>query len=506
MTRDKSREPNVYRMCRRGKVLTTSMRVLVTGGTGFIGRALVPVLQREGHKVVAFARSPERARSRLGADVEIVGASGGPDTLEAAVEGSNAVINLAGEPILGGRWTPARKKALWDSRSTFTQRLVDAVRASRERPQVLISGSAVGYYGDRGDEPLTERSTAGADFLAKLCQTWEAAALKAEIPGTRVVRLRTGVVLGRDGGALGQMLPPFQLGLGGPVGPGTQFMPWVHLHDLVAIIAAAVTDKRFDGAINGVGPEPVRSADFARTLGRMLKRPAVLPLPAFALRALFGEAAVVLLASQRVEAARLRELGFTFAFPALEPALADVVGGVPIAVGRVSSPIDAHDSDFGRRYLSRRRPRYELRSTTVVKAPVGETFSFFSKAENLGLLTPARMQFALTAPAPPIGENTTIRYAMRVGIVPITWTSRIFGWSPGVRFVDVQEQGPYRAWWHEHAFRSDGSSTVMEDRVCYTPPLGLLGRLANRLFIVPALRRIFRYRADVIRLRFGGLS
>jgi ligand-binding SRPBCC domain-containing protein len=155
-------------------------------------------------------------------------------------------------------------------------------------------------------------------------------------------------------------------------------------------------------------------------------------------------------------------------------------------------------------HLGGRRSNYELRTTTTVNAPVDETFSFFSRAENLGMLTPASMQFSIRGRAPAIGEGATIDYALRIGPLPITWRSRIVSWVPQARFIDVQETGPYRAWWHEHTFRASGSTTVMEDRVCYAPPLGPLGRLANQLFIVPALRRIFQYRAEVIRLRFGG--
>jgi len=479
------------------------MRVLVTGATGFIGRALVPVLRREGHSVVVWVRSEARARGRLGAEVDTVDAGAGTAALTAALEQCDAVVNLAGEPILGGRWTAARRKVLRDSRVGVTDRLVQAIAAGRRRPRVLISGSAVGYYGDRADEVLKENSPPGRDFLAELGQEWEAAARAAETLGLRVVTLRTGVALGRDGGALAQMLPPFRLGLGGPVGSGRQFMPWIHLHDLVKIIAVALVDERVRGPINGVAAAPVRSRDFAKALGRALRRPAVLPVPALALRALFGEAATVLLGSQRVDPAALRGLGFSFAFPTIDLALADVLGGPTVAVDRASEPADPNGSEASRRYLERHRPTYELRTTMTVKAPLDETFAFVSRAENLGMLTPAAMKFSIEGRAPAIGEDATIKYRLHVGPVPIAWRSRIVSWMPGVHFIDLQEKGPYSAWWHEHSFRAQGGATVMEDRVCYAPPLGVLGRLANRLFIVPTLQRIFQYRADVIRLRFG---
>jgi hypothetical protein len=480
------------------------MRVLVTGATGFIGRALVPLLMREGHTVVAWTRSAARARARLGADIEVADGGAGPDTLAATLERCDGVVNLAGEPIMT-RWTERRRRALRESRVELTERLVDAIERARRRPRVLVSGSAVGYYGDRGHDVLTEDVAPGDDFLARLSRGWERAAARAEALGVRVVRLRTGVVLGRDGGALAQMLPPFTLGLGGPIGSGRQWVPWIHLHDLVHVIAAGLVDDRYSGAVNGVAPQPVTSRELARTLGTALGRPALLPLPALVLRAVFGDAATVLLASQRVDPAALHRLEFPFAFPTLERALADIVGGQPVVVRPLGGSIDAHGSQTGRRYLETYRPTYELNATTTVKAPLHETFGFFSRAENLGLLTPAAMGFSIKGPAPVIGEDTAIEYRLRVGPLPISWRSRIVNWRPGGGFVDLQEAGPYRSWWHEHAFRADGASTVMEDRVCYTPPLGLLGRLANRLFIVPTLRRIFRYRADVIRLRFGAL-
>ena len=479
------------------------MRVLILGATGFIGRALVPRLRRDGHTIVAWVRSESRARSLLGAEVELLPASRGPDALVSTLGAVDAVVNLAGEAIFGKRWTPQRRRVLEESRVGVTRDLVQAIAAASPRPRVLVSGSAVGWYGDRGDERLTETSSPGDDFLARLCRDWEAAATAAEASGVRVVLLRTGVVLGRHGGALAQMLTPFKLGVGGPVGNGRQYFPWIHLHDHVSAIAALVADDRYRGPVNAVAPQEATSRTFAAALGRALHRPAILPTPAFALRALFGEAATVLLASQRTEPAVLKAHRFAFAFPDLDAALADIVGGAPVVIGPASPdrPHGGTPAQSG----SGAPPSapYELRTTTVVDAPIGDTFAFFSRAENLGLITPASMRFALAGPTPAIGEGTTLDYRMRVGPATIRWRSRIAVWEPGRRFVDVQEAGPYRLWWHEHAFRADGARTVMDDHVLYAPPLGPLGRVANRLFVAPTLTRIFQYRGDVIRLRFG---
>ena len=468
------------------------MRVFVTGATGFIGRALVPLLQREKHTVVVWARSGSRARSLLGADVEVVSSGTGFESLVATIGECDAIVNLAGEPLLGGRWTARRRAALEASRVELTATLVRALGTAPQRARVLISASAVGFYGDRGDEVLTESSRAADDFLGSLCQRWEHAALAAEQAGVRVVLLRTGVVLGKAGGALARMLPPFRLGVGGPIGSGEQYLPWIHLHDLVRAIAASLTDDRYRGPLNAVAPQQVDGRNFAHALGRALHRPALVPVPAMALKAIFGRAATVLLASQRVEPRRLVERGFAFEFPTLDAALADIVGGAAVSV------VPAHDTP-----AQACAARYELRTRTVLDAPMGEAFGFFAKAENLGLLTPATMKFTIRGAVPPMAAGAAIDYKLRVGPVPVRWRTRITTWEPGRVFVDRQESGPYRLWWHEHSFRADGVRTIMEDRVYYSPPLGVIGRFANQLFIVPALRAIFQYRSDVIRLRFG---
>jgi hypothetical protein len=468
------------------------MRVFVTGATGFIARALIPLLQRESHSIVAWVRSETRARSLLGASTEIVPASAGSAAMVSALERCDAVVNLAGEPLISGRWTAARRGVLEQSRIGSTELLVHAIGETRTRPRVLVSASAVGYYGDRADQQLTEASSPGADFLARLCQRWEAAALAAEPLGVRVVLLRTGVVLGRAGGALERMLPPFEIGAGGPIGSGKQYMPWIHLHDLVKIVATALVDDRYQGPINAVAPEQATGRSFARALARTLHRPSLFPVPAIALKAIFGEAAIVLLASQRVAPLALEQRRFAFDFPTLDAALGDIVGGAPVSISRATAkPDGAQDA------------RYELRTRTVVDAPLDETFAFFSNAANLGLITPAAMKFSIQGSVPTIVQGARIDYKVRVGPVPVRWRTRITRWEPGRRFVDLQEAGPYHLWWHEHSFHADGDRTVMEDRVYYSPPLGILGRLANRFFIAPTLKKIFRYRGDVIRLRFG---
>src|SRR5262249_53779656 len=290
----------------------------------------------------------------------------------------DAIVNLAGESIAGKRWTSARRWRIEQSRVQLTQSLVGALRASGARPGVLVSASAVGYYGDRANEVLTEDSTRGTDFLADLCSRWESAALGATALDLRVVLLRMGVVLGRAGGALQQMLPPFRLGLGGPIGSGRQFFPWIHLQDLVNVIAAALTDGAYSGPINVVAPQEATGRMLARSLGRALHRPAVLPLPAVALRAMFGESASVLLGSQRAVPKRLNEsYSFAWNFPTLQAALDDIVRERAVVIVSHRGPIPVGKSTTA--------AFYELRTRAVVDAPLHETFAFFSSAENLGL-------------------------------------------------------------------------------------------------------------------------
>ena len=300
------------------------MKIFITGSTGFIGRALVLRLQRDGHAVVVWVRDEERALNRLGANAVTLSVSCDAGELQRTLTECDAVFNLAGEQLIG-RWTTARRAKLVESRVDLTRRLVDAVTLASRCPRVLVSGSAVGYYGNSNDELVTEDTAPANDFLGQLCRDWERAALRAETAGARVVLLRTGIVLGREGGALAKLLFPFRLGLGGPIGSGKQYMPWIHLHDEIEVIAKALEDDRYRGPINATAPNPVINREFGRALGRALHRPAVMPLPGFVLKAVMGEASGVLLGGQRAVPERLLELGFPFAFANIDEALGDIV-------------------------------------------------------------------------------------------------------------------------------------------------------------------------------------
>lgn len=291
------------------------MRIVIAGGTGFIGRALLDALRARGDSPVLLARDPSRAS----AGVEVFAWDGRPGPWATALEGADAVVNLAGENVAGGRWTPARKLALIRSRVDTTRALAAA------RPRALINASAVGYYGARPAGDCPEEAPQGSDFLAALCGQWEREARAAEKAGARVVPLRFGVVLGRGGGALARMLLPFKLGLGGRLGSGLQPFPWVHLEDAVGAILFALDQAALSGPANVVAPELVDNAAFASALGRALRRPAILPAPAFALRMALGEMSELLLGGQRALPRKLESAGYRFRHPRLDEALASLV-------------------------------------------------------------------------------------------------------------------------------------------------------------------------------------
>lgn len=296
------------------------MRVLLTGGTGLIGRHLVSRLLTLGHTVCVVTRSPEKARQMLDARVEIWPGLQNVSTLD----GVDAVVNLAGEPIADKRWTHAQKQKLCDSRWAITQRISELIQASETPPAVLISGSATGYYGDLGEVVVTEEEPPHNEFTHKLCARWEQIASSAQSDRTRVCLLRTGVVLARSGGILSKMVPPFKLGLGGPIGNGRQYLAWIHIDDMVnGILWLLNNDLR--GPFNMVSPYPVRNEQFSHALGQALNRPAFLRVPATAIRLLMGESSVLVLGGQRALPKRLEAAGFTFRWYDLDEALGDIL-------------------------------------------------------------------------------------------------------------------------------------------------------------------------------------
>ena len=296
------------------------MRTVIAGGSGFLGRKLARALVTAGHDVVGLTRGAGRGPTSGGRTVSWTpDGQAGPWASE--VDGATAVVNLAGESIAGRRWSAAQKRSIHDSRVLATRSLVEAIRKARQAPQVFVSGSAVGYYGPRGDEVVNEANAPGADFLSRVAVDWEAEARAAE-SATRVVTVRTGIVLDRNEGALPQMLPPFWFGAGGPVGSGRQYWPWIHLQDWVDLVRFVIQTPAAAGPLNATAPTPVTNAEFASTLGRTIGRPAFMRAPGFALKLLLGEmAGPLLLSGQRAVPAKAEALGVTFTYRRLEEAL-----------------------------------------------------------------------------------------------------------------------------------------------------------------------------------------
>ena len=303
------------------------MRLLLLGCSGFVGRELVPFLLELGHEVTLVSRQAQPFPALVGKRLSCIRlnpadpASWEHNGLEAAVGEAEGVVNLAGEPIAERRWSPTHCQLLLQSRVQTTELLVAAMARQQRPPVVLVNGSAVGFYGSSLEARFTEASPAGCDFLAQICQRWEAAADQAPA-GCRLVKLRIGIVLGPDGGALGKMLPVFRMGFGGPVGSGRQWMSWIHRHDLCRLIARALEDSTYTGVYNAVGPEPTTMGVFASALGKSLGRPSLLPVPGPILQLLLGDGAQVVLQGQQVLPERLLAQGFSFQYPQLSAALA----------------------------------------------------------------------------------------------------------------------------------------------------------------------------------------
>ncbi|MGZ8632262.1 MAG: TIGR01777 family oxidoreductase [Solirubrobacteraceae bacterium] len=301
------------------------MNVTLTGATGLIGTGIVRALRARGDAVTVLSRDPDKARAALG-DVDAHAWRPREEPAPAAaLSGRDAVVHLAGESV-AQRWTDDARRAIHDSRERGTRNLVAGLAAAEQRPGVLVSASGVNYYGPRGDEPLTEDAPPGDDFLARVCMAWEREAAAARELGLRVATLRTAVVLDQNGGALSKMLPFFRLGIGGPVAGGRQYLPWIHAEDIVGLYLAALDGADWVGAANACAPEPATNRDFSRALGRALHRPALAPIPGFAVRLLYGDMAEIVTTGQRTVPMRALEHGYAFRHTDLDEALRDALG------------------------------------------------------------------------------------------------------------------------------------------------------------------------------------
>jgi uncharacterized protein len=304
------------------------MKIAITGATGLVGSCLVAQLNQKGHQILVFTRNPSKAQKVFPASgfanlevVQYMPQKSGE--WQQKISGCDAVINLAGEPI-AERWSPQQKQAIMESRQLGTRKLVEAIAMAEQKPQVLVSGSAIGYYGTSETSTFDETSNAGSDFLAQVCQNWEAEAQKVKEQGVRLVILRIGIVLA-NGGALGKMIGPFKMFAGGPIGSGQQWFSWIHRDDLVNLICQAVEQPEMSGVYNATAPNPVRMGKLCQVLGEVLNRPSWLPVPDFVLELLLGDGAIVVLEGQQVLPKQTQEIGFNYQYPELKPALADIV-------------------------------------------------------------------------------------------------------------------------------------------------------------------------------------
>lgn len=444
--------------------------VAVTGASGFVGQHLIAELSARGARVIALGRSPQPGGPASNVDWRRFDPSGEPDP--AAFDGADAVVHLAGESV-AGRWDAEKKRRIAASRIDGTRTVAESLRALSRRPAVLVSASAIGYYGDRGEEPLTEESSPGTDFLAKVCVDWEAAARDVETFGVRSVCIRTGVALG-DGGALREMLAPFKFGAGGPLGSGRQFVPWIDVRDLVTLYCFAIENTALHGPVNGVAPDYASNARLMQAIGAALRRPALAPAPAFALRAILGEFAQSLLQSQVVLPARALDAGFQWRHAQLESALCEILRGTP-----------------DRPYV------HTFRATQFLAKPLDEVFHFFSDAGNLEAITPPALSFAIRSAPHEMQRGSTIAYELRLRGFPIRWKTMIAQWDPPTRFVDVQLRGPYRLWNHVHEFSERDGGVEVTDRVDYVLPFAPFGEMASPM-VARDVDAIFRFRRKTI--------
>ncbi len=436
-----------------------------------MGRALVTALFVRGYSVVALSREPERLpfadeveRRRFNPNDP----APNPD----AFAGCDAVVHLAGESVAGG-WTKNKKSAIYNSRIAGTATVVASMRLCDQRPKVFACSSASGYYGDRGDEPLDERSTPGSEFLARVCCDWEREAREAMRYGIRAVQLRTGIVLG-EGGALEKMAVPFRFGIGGPFGSGRQFVPWIHIDDLVRLYIHALEQSDIDGPINAVTPDYASNARFAQALGFAVRRIALIPAPGFALRAVLGEFAATLLGGQLILPAVAEDTGFAWRYPQLECALHSIFG-------HTDEPSSVR--------------RFE--TSQQFSVPIETVFPFFAEAGNLQAITPPALHFAIRSTSGVLKRGTIMEYTLRLHGVPFRWKTMISHWEPPYRFDDVQLHGPYALWHHRHDFEPTNGGVLMRDRVLYALPLYPLGNLALPL-VRSDLQRIFDFRAKAV--------
>ncbi|MES2746114.1 MAG: TIGR01777 family oxidoreductase [Bdellovibrionota bacterium] len=462
------------------------MRILVSGGTGFIGRHLCLELLKNGHDLTLVTRDKKKTRENWQLPTEFVEWDMEHKTAPSALDANSfdAVVHLAGESIAGGRWTKKRKQRILDSRTKTTANLGDWLSRRHEIIPVVISASAVGYYSDKGEAILDESSPKGQGFLADVCEAWENS-VKA-LPAKREARLRFGVVIGQGGGFLKPLRLLTNYGLGEVIGSGKQKMSFVHRSDIIEVIGLALSDSRYAGPINLVAPQIVTQAEFQKTLSRLMHRPTLLRVPGALPKLAIGDMATLVLGSQHVVPRQLTKFGYTFLYPTLESAL--------------SEALDLREKN------GKLLPCHRLENWQFVARPIEQIYPFFSAPENLEQITPPMLSFKIESiTGKPVGEGTIINYKLKVHGLPMRWKTRITDWDMPTRFADNQEKGPYAIWYHTHSFYSVKGGTLMTDLVRYRLPLGFVGDTVALPLVKRDVNGIFSYRRLVIDKEFPPL-
>ncbi len=456
------------------------MKILVTGATGLVGQKLVETLMLSGKDDIRIlTTNKQRASETIAFPVEIMEWNPLKSTIDNnALKDVDIIFHLAGESVADGRWSSERKKRILNSRVMGTQLLLTEIEKQDKKPSKFISSSAVGIYGSTQDKDISEDSAHGEGFLADVCKQWENTLKDHKIENMKAHCLRTGIVLSSKGGALTKMLPPFKMGGGGKLGSGKQYMSWIHNEDLVNAFIFLMDNDCQEFAYNGVSPQPLTNIEFTKTLGKVLSRPTLFPVPSIALKLLFGEMSEIILEGQKVHPTRLVKEGFKFKYNNLHDALS--------AILFFSNKGEVH-----------------FRKYQWVDRPVQEIFAFFSDEANLEKITPSDMQFIVTNKSTPkLQAGTLIDYKLKVHGIPLKWKTRINAFVENVSFIDEQLKGPYTKWVHEHSFTKVKNGTLICDEVVYKVPLGALGNLVAGWFIKKDVNKIFKYRNKVIREKF----
>ncbi|MCO4795247.1 MAG: TIGR01777 family oxidoreductase [Bacteriovoracaceae bacterium] len=457
------------------------MRILITGGTGLVGSKLIETLTLRGYDdLVLLTRNKKSAKTKTTLPIDIFEWNPDEGTIESgALEGVDIVYHLAGESVADGRWSKAKKQRILNSRVKGTKLLIETIKKLKVPPRKFISASAVGIYGESGEDKIFETSKLGTGFLAEVCKEWESTSLNHELEGMKNHFIRVGIVLSKEGGALQKMLPAFKAGVAGKLGNGDQYMSWVHIDDLIGQFIFLMENECEANVFNGVSPRPVSNYIFTKILGRELNRPTVFPVPGFVLKTLFGEMSEILLEGQKVIPKNFMDVGYEFKFRSLKEALRDIL---------------KHEV----------KGENELKRYQWVSKTPEQVFSFFSNEKNLEKLTPEFLNFkVLGKSTKELGAGTIIDYKLRLHGIPLKWKSEITEFESGKYFIDEQVKGPYSKWTHLHRFIPHKGGTLLEDRVIYKAPLGVLGDVFSGSFIKRDINKIFKYRFKIIKEMFS---